>query len=144
MKVLQVHSILRESEVDYPIDRVGSPMRVVEIMRALGYDQSPVEQFIVLLLNGKHRIVAIETISKGTLNMSVVHPRDVFGAAFRIGNVGAIIVAHNHPSGDPSPSAEDIALTDRLEKAGELLGIPVIDHVIFGPTQELYSFKEHK
>lgn len=87
------------------------------------------ERFLALLLDGKHRLLRQIVVSEGTLNSSLVHPRDVFGAAVREG-AGALIVVHNHPSGDPEPSHEDLALTQRLREAGELLGIPLLDHVV--------------
>ena len=87
------------------------------------------ELFLALLLDGKHRLLRQVLVSEGTLNSSLVHPRDVFGPALREG-AGALIVAHNHPSGDPEPSCEDLALTERLHEAGVLLGIPLLDHVV--------------
>jgi DNA repair protein RadC len=87
------------------------------------------ERFCTLLLDGKHRLLREIVVSEGTLNSSLVHPRDVFGPAVREG-AGALIVVHNHPSGDPEPSSEDLAITQRLREAGELLGIPLVDHVV--------------
>ncbi|MBK7641761.1 MAG: DNA repair protein RadC [Planctomycetes bacterium] len=87
------------------------------------------ERFCALLLDGKHRLMRSLLVSEGTLNSSLVHPRDVFGPALREG-AGALIVVHNHPSGDPEPSAEDLAITQRLHEAGELLGVPLVDHVV--------------
>ena len=91
------------------------------------------ERFCVLLLDGKHRLLRLFVVSEGTLNSSLVHPRDVFGPALHEG-AGALIVVHNHPSGDPEPSAEDLALTERLHQAGELLGLPLVDHVVVADT----------
>ena len=96
-----------------------------------------VEHFTALFLNGKHRIVSKVLISIGTLNSALVHPRDVFGPALRLGTCGAIIVAHNHPSGDVSPSQEDLALTQRLKEVGEILGVPLVDHLIY--TESAYK-----
>ena len=89
------------------------------------------EHFVVLLLNSKNIVIKEETIYKGTLNSSVIHPREVFKAAIRASS-NAIIVLHNHPSGDVTPSKEDIETTIRLKECGELLGIQVIDHIIIG------------
>lgn len=89
------------------------------------------ERFLAVLLNGKNRVLGLHEVSVGTLTASLVHPREVFKAAL-VGNAAAILVVHNHPSGDPTPSAEDIAITQRLREAGELLGIRVLDHVILG------------
>jgi DNA repair protein RadC len=77
----------------------------------------------------EHRLLRELVVSEGTLNSSLVHPRDVFAPALREG-AGALIVVHNHPSGDPEPSIEDLAITRRLHEAGELLGLPLVDHVI--------------
>ena len=89
------------------------------------------EVFVVLLVDVKNKVIATEMISKGTLDASLVHPRDVFRRAIQQSSA-AVILVHNHPSGDPEPSPEDIALTRRIADAGELLGIPVLDHVIIG------------
>jgi DNA repair protein RadC len=87
------------------------------------------EHFVVILLNARHEPLAIETVSIGSLNASIVHPREVFRPAV-IASAASIIVAHNHPSGDPEPSEEDLSITRRLAQVGELLGIGLLDHVI--------------
>ncbi len=89
------------------------------------------ERFLVLLLDGKHRLQRVEQVSEGTLTTSLVHPREVFRAAIREA-AAAVIAVHNHPSGDPEPSAEDLEVTRRLRRAGCLLGIPLLDHVVVG------------
>lgn len=99
------------------------------------------EAFRVLYLNTKHRIIAVETTSVGTLSASLVHPRETFKGAVRR-TAAAIIVAHNHPSGDPTPSPEDRDLTQRLYDAGRILGIELLDHVVVG-GEAAWSFKEH-
>ena len=85
----------------------------------------------MLLLDGKHRLIAEKLISQGTLTASPVHPREVFGPAIR-SSAAAIVLVHNHPSGDPTPSADDLDITRRLTDVGELVGIRVLDHVIVG------------
>jgi DNA repair protein RadC len=100
------------------------------------------EQFWAVLLDNKHRVLRDVTISSGSLTMSVVHPREAFAPAVRQ-SAAAVIFVHNHPSGDPSPSAEDRQLTQRLVACGELLGIPVLDHVIIGRAA-FYSFADHR
>lgn len=87
------------------------------------------EVFCVLLLNARHEMMKRVTVSVGSLNASIVHPREVFRPAI-IEAAASIVLVHNHPSGDPEPSEEDRTITDRLVKAGELLGIAVLDHVI--------------
>ena len=89
------------------------------------------EVFCLLLLDGKHRLRRQQLITVGTLTSSIVHPREVFRPAVREA-AAAVIVAHNHPSGDPEPSREDLEVTRRLCAAGELLGIPLLDHVVLG------------
>ena len=89
------------------------------------------EHFLMLPLDGRNRVLGFEIVSVGTLTASLVHPREVFKTAI-LANAAAIIVAHNHPSGDPTPSAEDRAITQRLKDAGELLGIRLLDHVVLG------------
>jgi len=99
-----------------------------------------VEQFIVFALDARHRLRARRLISIGTLTASLVHPREVFRFAVREG-AAAILLAHNHPSGDPAPSVEDVAVTERLVEVGRLVGIRVIDHVIVAGGG-YYSFRE--
>jgi len=93
--------------------------------------QEKQEHFIVLYLDSKHQILKEETISIGTLDASLVHPREVFKRAIQESAYGIILV-HNHPSGDPEPSEEDKFMTEKISEAGELLGIKVMDHVIIG------------
>jgi DNA repair protein RadC len=87
------------------------------------------EHFVVLLLNARHELQARETISIGTLNASIVHPREVFRPAI-LHSAASVVLVHNHPSGDPEPSEEDLGITKRLVQVGELVGIGVLDHVI--------------
>lgn len=87
------------------------------------------EHFLVLLLNARHEVMGRETVSVGSLNASIVHPREVFRPAV-VASAAATVLVHNHPSGDPEPSEEDLSITKRLVEAGELLGISVLDHVI--------------
>ncbi|WP_195576360.1 RadC family protein [Paenibacillus sp. 1001270B_150601_E10] len=98
------------------------------------------EHFICLFLNSKNKVLAQETISIGTLDASLVHPREVFRAAIRHSSA-SVVCLHNHPSGDPTPSEEDIWITKRLMEAGELVGIEVLDHIVIG-DQRYVSLKE--
>lgn len=98
------------------------------------------EHFNILLLNTKNEVISIENISIGSLNASIVHPREVFIRAIKRSS-SAIILLHNHPSGDPTPSQEDIKITKRLQEAGQLIGISVLDHVIIG-NGTYFSLKE--
>lgn len=116
------------------------PATVAEMLRPLLEDE-PVEVFVSLLLNGKHRVFALAEVSRGTLTTSLVHPREVFGPALRM-SAAAVIVAHNHPSGDPDPSVEDLEVTRRLRDAGKLLGVPLLDHVILGEEGTYTSLRD--
>jgi DNA repair protein RadC len=98
------------------------------------------EHFVVLFLNTKNRVIGRQTLSIGSLNASVVHPREVFRAAIRRSSA-SILCAHNHPSGDPTPSQEDILLTKRLAEAGEIVGIELLDHIVIG-DHRFVSLKE--
>ena len=101
----------------------------------LGY-----EKFIALALNTKNHVTAVLPVSSGSLNASIVHPRELFQRAI-LANCASLILAHNHPSGDPAPSPEDLALTRKLIDAGLLLDIPVLDHIVLGYGRYV-SFKE--
>jgi DNA repair protein RadC len=92
------------------------------------------EEFLAILLNTKHKVIEVKTVSVGHLNGTLVHPRELFRESVRR-SAAAIILAHNHPSGDPEPSSDDLALTHRLQSAGQLLGIPVLDHIIIGDNR---------
>ncbi len=89
------------------------------------------ETVVALYLDGRHRLLQLHEVSVGTATASLIHPREVFGPALRAGAC-AVVVAHNHPSGDPEPSAEDRGVTERLFAAGELVGVPLLDHLVVG------------
>jgi DNA repair protein RadC len=99
------------------------------------------EHFKVINLNTKNQVIMIDDVSIGSLNASLVHPREVFKLPIRR-NAASLIFAHNHPSGDTQPSKEDLALTRRLCEAGEILGLEILDHLIIGQNSFL-SMKEH-
>ncbi len=95
-----------------------------------------------MLLDRKNQVIGFHTVSIGSLTASVVHPREVYKVAI-LSNAAAVIFGHNHPSGDPTPSAEDKALTSRLVEAGEILGMQVLDHVVIGDgTSRHFSFAD--
>jgi DNA repair protein RadC len=118
-----------------PHDRVQilSPRDSAELLLPL-YGSREVEHFGVVLLDTKHFVLRSKVLSVGTLDASIVHPRDVFREAARAG-AAAVVLFHNHPSGDPTPSPDDVALTRRLVVAGELMGIYVLDHVVIAETR---------
>lgn len=99
------------------------------------------EHFLLATLNTKNEIIGMHVIHIGSVNASVVHPREVFQQAL-LNNASSIIVAHNHPSGDPTPSREDIEVTKRLAEAGKLIGIDCLDHLVIGDENRFVSLKE--
>jgi len=101
------------------------------------------EHFYALLLDSKNRIIKEELISVGTLNSSLVHPREVFKEAIK-NSANAIILVHNHPSGDCEPSAEDLEITEKMKEAGEIVGVKVLDHVLVGNDAEIKEFFFYK
>jgi DNA repair protein RadC len=122
----------RELRGEAPL--VDTPDRIAEIVRE-DLRALPVETFKVLLLNTRRRLIRIEKISDGTLDTVLVHPREVFRMAI-LANAAAIAIVHNHPSGDPTPSEADVKVTRDLIRAGQLLRIEVVDHVIMGSATE--------
>lgn len=131
--------MIRESSFLYENRRISSPKDAVELLRKL-LDGADREQFITCCIDTKNQPTSINVVSVGTLNSSLVHPREVFKTAI-LGNSSSVIVAHNHPSGDPSPSKEDIDITERLKEAGKIIGINVLDHLIIGENRYV-SLKE--
>lgn len=123
----------------YLLPMIRKPEDIYDLLKASFQDLDR-EHFKVVHLNTKNQVLKIETSSIGILSSSPVHPREVFKEAIRMSSAG-LVLAHNHPSGDPSPSQDDLLLTNRLYQAGELLGIQVIDHVIFGDNR-FVSLKE--
>ncbi|MEI8280344.1 MAG: DNA repair protein RadC [Bacteroidota bacterium] len=121
-----------------PGQRYTAPQQVYETFKFLM--QETKEMFLCLHLDGKNRIVAVDLVSIGSLNQSIVCPRSVFQTAL-LSNAAALILIHQHPSGDPSPSSEDIAITRRLKEAGEIINCKVLDHIIIG-NGEYLSFVE--
>lgn len=118
--------------------RFTAPSQVADTFQFLMKETK--EQFITLHLDGKNRIICMDVVSIGSLNQSIVHPRSVFMTAC-LSNAAALILVHQHPTGDPSPSSEDLSITRRLKEAGEIMGIKVLDHIIVGDG-EYVSFVE--
>lgn len=132
--------LIREKETE-PSDPIRTPKDIHKLM-AEYLTNSPQEQMWVLILNARNQVIGMNMVALGTANASLVHPRETFRAAILMNGV-SIILVHNHPSGDPEPSNDDRELTQRMIKAGELMGIDVLDHVIVA-GEKLYSFKEHE
>ena len=133
IKMEKVKSMLVENK------KIISPKEVYKIVSEYlnGVDR---EHLVLLTLDTKNCINSITTVSIGSLNTSIVHPREVFKTAI-ISNASSIILAHNHPSGDPTPSKEDINITDRIKESGKILGIDLLDHLIIGDDSYI-SLKE--
>lgn len=108
--------------------KVTSPQEIADIFIPLLRDETR-EKFLVVCLNSANKIIRYETISIGNLNSSVVHPREIFKAAIK-NNSASIILLHNHPSGNPEPSNEDISITRKIVDSGKIMDIPVFDHII--------------
>ena len=123
------------------------PRPVIDSARAVagiipaGVREAKKEHFLILCLNARRQLIHLETVSIGTLSASLVHPREIYSPAISH-SAAAVVAVHNHPSGDSSPSAEDRDVTRRLQRAGELLGIPLADHVIIS-SSGFFSFREH-
>lgn len=119
---------------------------VANVFRAILETECEVDQgkehFWVMGLDTKQHIQYLELVSLGLLDRTVVHPREVFRFAVMKG-VKSVLLVHNHPSGDPQPSSQDRAITERLAEAGKVLGIQVLDHVIVGEAPAYYSLQEH-
>ena len=118
---------------------VKNPEGVVKAIRASIKDKAK-EHFKLILLNPRNKIIGISTISIGTLNASLVHPREVFKDAI-VHSAASVVLAHNHPSGDPEPSEDDLKITKKLVESGKILGIEVVDHIIIGKNN-FCSYKE--
>jgi DNA repair protein RadC len=133
--------LVNEDPVPESLRSLRTPRDVEDIFEPLRY--SPEEQFVSLHLNARHEIIGLHEVSHGSLSASLVHPREVYKAAL-LANSYAILVCHNHPSGSKVfPSREDVDTTSQLLKAGKLLGIQLVDHLIVGPNQPTYSLREN-
>lgn len=121
-------------------DALREPSAVARLVRKMLRDDSK-EHFLAVFLDGRHRPIGHSVVSIGTATASLVHPREVFQPAIQLGAV-ALVVAHNHPSGDPKPSSEDEAVTKRLAEVGKLLGIQLLDSVVVTRAGDYHSFRE--
>ena len=143
-QIQDTHDYIREATVRYVGPRrkgmtIRTPEDVARFMRSLLKDNAR-EHFMALFLNGANQVVSYSLVSLGSANYSLAHPREIFQPAILAGAC-TIVVGHNHPSAELTPSQEDIAVTKRLRDAGNILGIPVLDHVLFTHT-DFVSFKD--
>jgi len=132
--------MVREATVLYQNRTINSPHDALELIEPFLQDEDR-ECFLVVCLDTKNQPTAINVVSIGTLNSSLVHPREVFKVAI-LANANGVILSHNHPSGDPTPSHEDKEVTNRLIEAGKVLGIEILDHVVIGSNHRYVSLKE--
>ena len=137
-------AIVKEERKQYFLEPfIQSPTDAARAFQAIFELQTAAEEmFCALFLNTKNKIIGAAEVSHGTLNASVVHPRELFKRAL-FHNAAAVIIGHNHPSGDPEPSREDIELLTKLKEAGEMLGIGILDQIIIGENGAFYSFLLH-
>jgi len=133
-------SLVREGSCVSEHNAISSPEEVFAVTHS-DFAETTVEKALMLALDTKNKIIGVFTISTGSLNASIIHPRDLFQRAI-LCNAASVILVHNHPSGDPTPSAEDLELTRKMVKAGKLMDIPVLDHVIIG--EDRYSSLKEK
>lgn len=119
---------------------INTPEGIYNLSKSLGIHSDICENFYVFCLNNKNVVVGYRKVSQGTVSETIVHPREIFIGAI-LNNSSSIIVVHNHPSGILTPSTEDLSATSRILEAGQIIGIPLLDHIIVGPASFL-SMKE--
>lgn len=126
-------TLVKENAHKYDFNRdASSPKNVYDFLKTvLDITNEPNEKFVAVMLSTKNEIVGVQVLSSGTINASMANARLVYQAAI-LHNAAAVIIAHNHPSGDAEPSREDIRVTQRIAEAGEIMEIPLLDHVICG------------
>lgn len=132
--------MVRESTILYAQRKISSPFDAQTLVRSLLEDADR-EIFIIVCLDTKHQPTHIAVSSIGSLSASICHPREIFKTCI-LSNAAALICAHNHPSGDPTPSQEDLDVTKRLENAGQILGVELLDHIIIGSGNRYTSLRE--
>lgn len=136
-------SVVKDGSIPVDDRICDSPKNALELLRAFRPVNDQKEHFVAILCNSRNQAIAIHEVSVGTLSASLVHPREVFRPAILAG-AAAIIVSHNHPSGDAAPSPEDKAATKRLKESGQMLGIPLLDHIVMADGNEtFFSFREN-
>ncbi len=144
MKVFTKYKLelIKEESHKYEVDtKISKPQDLVDVLNLVCRINNNTEEVMLLLtLNTKNVITGWFEVSRGSIDTSIVHPREIFKRALT-NNATSIVVAHNHPSGDPNPSKEDINITNRLKECGKLLGINLIDHIILG-DEKYVSLKE--
>jgi DNA repair protein RadC len=137
LRELTIRYTIKKDPEGLPISideaKISTPSAAATVFLPLFQDE-PAEVFGVLLLSAKHRVIGYHEVGRGTVQAVLVQPREILQAAL-LANAAALIVGHCHPSGDPTPSADDVAVTRRLVEAGELMGIEILDHIITGDAR---------
>lgn len=133
--------VVKDYSIKYSPRKVSNPRDAYKLFERFLLDIDR-EKFLVACFNTKNEPVNISVVSVGTLNSSLVHPREVMKTAI-LSNSNSIMIAHNHPSGSLAPSEEDKKITNRLIQACEILGIKLLDHIIIGDNDSYFSFKEN-
>lgn len=133
---VEVTTVREASPAPYKIDGPDSLAKVLRMF--IGED--PRENMVAAYLDTRHQMIALHTVSIGTADSTTCNPREILGPAVALSAV-SIVIAHNHPSGDPTPSAEDIKFTERMRQACEIIGIPLLDHIVIG-SQRYYAFSD--
>ena len=140
MQILAMNEILKRIHLsEKPIKKITCAEDVFKLFHDRLKDKKE-EHFYVLMLNNQNNIIAEQEVSKGILDASIIHPREVFKPAIK-NSASKIILVHNHPSGNPGPSQEDLEITKRLVESGDQIGIKILDHVIIGKDR-FWSWKE--
>ena len=132
-------TLVREATLDY-YGKLGKSADAGHLLRRY-LDGADREHFVAIMLDKKNQVIGINTASVGSLDSSIVHPRELFKPAI-LSNAAALVLGHNHLSGNPAPSAEDLTITRRLVEGGKLLGIQILDHIIIGSGSQYYSFAD--
>ena len=139
-EVVRLKQEIREVAEPFAVFTIRSPEDAKELAQAQIADEDR-EVFLVMMLNTKNQVIGLHRAHVGSLNASIVHPREVMKSAI-LNNASSIIVSHQHPSGNPTPSPEDIEVTKRLSEAGKIIGIELLDHLIVSYTGKYVSLKE--
>jgi len=139
VEITRIRQEVRDPDVALETTHITSPEDAFCVAKRFIQDDDR-EVFLVILLNTKNRVIAVHRAHVGSINSSVVHPREIFKSAI-LNNATSLIVSHQHPSGDPHPSREDIEVTERLVEVGRIVGIQLLDHIIVGAGEEFVSLK---
>ncbi len=132
--------LVRDGSLTTERKKIDAPTTAANVLHQY-FEGADREHFVVLLLDTRHQIIGIHTVTVGVLDAALIHPREIFKPAI-LANAAALILGHNHPSGDPTPSPEDRAVTRQTVAAGRLIGIAVLDHVIVGDEPRYVSLAE--